>query len=219
MRDNGEFVVSQPSSAAAYLHVQAPTTTQTSVTFELYSNTGAVARDSTVVTINAGETVSVLLHHRISSAENLTVRVLGTSLDLVIRPESRVEITLLRRWQPPELIISGHEYPWSSGTYSLGSDIEDYHTLHITGQNGYKFVSKTISPLGMMRDTVKTTPWSWIINIEKLFELTFTGDCHNPRRLQDLEHLRRAMRYPGSARMCLPGPGWGSRRAFARRPA
>ena len=115
VRDNGEFVISQPSSIAAYIHVQAPTL-QTSVAFELYSNSRATARDTVIVTLNAGKTISILLHYRILKSENVTVRILGNNLDLIIQPQSRVEITLLRRWHPPELIISGHEYPWPSGT-------------------------------------------------------------------------------------------------------
>ena len=88
---DGEFTVSQPSSATAYLHVTAHTT-QANVTFELYSNTGAVARDSATVRIDAGEVRSIALHHRVTSNEKLTIRILGTGLDLSVAPESRVEV-------------------------------------------------------------------------------------------------------------------------------
>ena len=129
-----------------YLHIQA-SSKQTNVVFELYSNTGAVARDTVTVDIDAGETISISLHHRISSTEKLVVRIMGTNLEVTIAPESRVEVTLLRRWQPPELVISGSPYTWGSGTYTLSNDVEKYHTMHITGQKGTAFVSKTISPL------------------------------------------------------------------------
>ena len=103
---------------------------------------------------------------------------MGTNLDVSVKPESRVEVTLSRRWQPPELIISGSPYPWGSGTYALGNDVEKYHTIHVTGQKGTAFISKTISPLGMMRDTAPGTAKTWAMAVEKSIDLKFTGAGH-----------------------------------------
>ena len=180
---DGVFVISQPSSITAYLHVSAHST-QSNVRFGLYSNTGAVVRDSATVNIDAGEVVSIALHHRVTSDEKLTIRVMGTNLDLSIEPESRLEITLLRRWQPPELLVSGSPYPWPSGTYHIGQNIEDYQTIQITGQKGFTFITKNISPKGMLRDTIQPTSKVWIFEVETNLSLTFTGEKHKMLKIE-----------------------------------
>ena len=184
---NGEFVVSQPSSITAYLHISAQTK-QANARFEMFSNTGAVARDSATVQIDAGEVVSIALHHRVTSNEKLTIRVLGTDLDLFVASESRVEVTLLRRWHPPELLVSGSPYPWAPGTYHIGQDIEKYHTIQITGQKGFGFITKTISPTGMLRDTAKGTAKTWLFDVESSLSLTFTDDGHKTLKIESEQH-------------------------------
>ena len=96
-------------------------------------------------------------------------------MNLVVEPESRVEVTLLRRWQPPELLFSGKVYPWASGILSIANNVEEYRQLHITGQNGNAFIAKTISPIGMMHDSHNKT---WKMSFEKHINLVFGGEKH-----------------------------------------
>ena len=183
---DGRYTVSQPSSVTAYLHVNSHISLS-NVIFELYSNTRAAAQDVKTVSINAGEAMSIALHHRVTSNETLTIRVMGTDLALSVEPNSFVEITLLRRWEPPELLVSGSSYPWAPGTYHIGQNIEDYHTIQITGQKGYSFISKTISPKGMLRDTVRGTSKVWIFEVETNLSLTFTGEKHKTLKIESDE--------------------------------
>ena len=127
-----------------------------------------------------GESTTILLHHRITKIEKLVVRVMGQDLKLNIEPTSRVEVTLLRRWQPPELLISGKVYPWGSQTLSITNNIEEYRSLHITGQNGSNFIAKTISPLGMMHD--KKDPM-WKISVEDHIALIWDGEGHKTLKI------------------------------------
>ena len=186
---DGAFTIAQPSSVTAYLHISAQTK-QSNVRFEIFSNTGAVARDSATVNINAGEVVSIALHHRVTSPEKMTIRIMGTDLALSIASESRVEVTLLRRWEPPELLVSGLSYPWAPGTYHIGQNIEDYQTIQITGQKGFTFITKTISPKGMLRDTIQPTAKIWIFEVETNLSLTFTGEKHKTLKINSEEGFK-----------------------------
>ena len=78
----------------------------------------------------------------------------------------------MRRWQPPELLVSGKVYPWGSQTLSITNDVEAYRSIHITGQNGNLFISKTISPLGMLHDKQNIL---WDIVVEDMISLLWGG--------------------------------------------
>ena len=184
-----EFTISQPSSVTAYLEISVRTK-QSNVRFEMFSNTGAVARDSATVSINAGEVMSIALHHRITSNEKLTIRIMGTDLNLSVAPKSRVEVTLLRRWEPSELLVSGKPYPWGPGTYNIGNSIEKYQTIHITGQKGLSVITKTISPVGLLRDTVRGTTKTWMFDVETSLSLTFSGKGHKTLKIESEQHFK-----------------------------
>ena len=143
-----------------------------------------MVRDSAIVNINAGEVVSIALHYRIMSNEKLTIRIMGTDLDMSVAPESRVEITLLRRWEPSELLVSGKPYPWGPGTYNIGNDIEKYQTIHITGQKSLSVITKTISPVGLLRDTVRGSTKTWLFDVETSLILTFSGKGHKTLQIE-----------------------------------
>ena len=183
-RLNGAFIVSDPARIAVYLHLKA-TTTQAGVTCELYSATKGIVVDTATVKVIAGEQLSVLLNHRVTKSETLTVRVLGDDLNLTVAANSRVEVTLLRQWYPPELIVSGDAYPWGSGTYKLVNDIEAYRHVHITGQNGDMFIGKSISPLGMRHDSINKV---WKIDIEDKILLEFKEHGHKTMIVKVIGH-------------------------------
>ena len=121
------------------------------------------------------ESMTVLLHHRTTKIEKLVVRIMGTGLKLDVQPTSRVEVTLLRRWEPPELLVSGDVYPWKTQTVSIANDVEKYRSITITGQQGETFIFKNISPLGMMHDSQNTT---WYMNVEGNIKLVWGGPGH-----------------------------------------
>ena len=123
-RSVGQFIISQPSRCSAYLHCIAPHTTQENVTFELYSRSIGTPVASQVVTLPKGELTSILIHHGIAKKETLTVRIVGSNLDLTVQKGSRVEVTENHRWEAPELIVGNVIYPWTSQTISLANDIE-----------------------------------------------------------------------------------------------
>ena len=113
-----------------------------------------MARDYATVKIDAKDSLSILLHHRVTGVENLTDRILGTNLNLIVKPESRVEVTLLRRWQPPELLVRDQVYPWASQTLHLGNDVEAYPQNRTAWQHIYIEMNQ---PLGMQHDNINTT--------------------------------------------------------------
>jgi len=171
----GQFIISIPARLTAYLKVRAPITTQDKVTFEIYSRTAAAAVSSKTIKMIKGELLSILLHHRLIKRETLTVRIMGTDLNLVVEKGSRVEVSETRQWQPPELIAGNIAYPWAPQTVTLINNVEKYRSLHVTGQLGDTFVAKTISPVGMMHDDLNKV---WKISVEKHINLEFKGLKH-----------------------------------------
>ena len=171
----GQFIISQPSRCSAYLHCRAPRTTQKDVTFELYSRSIGTPVVSKVVTLPKGELISILMHHSIAKRETLTVRIVGTNLDLVVEEGSRVEVTETHRWEAPEMVVGSAVYPWTSGTIYLANDIERYHFLHLTARNGDVFVEKTFSPIGM-RGPHDINVWK--LSVEQKISLEFSGEKH-----------------------------------------
>ena len=170
----GQFIISEPSRCSAYLHCRAPRTTQEDVTFELYSRSIGTPVVSKVVTLPKGELISILMHHSIAKRETLTVRIVGTNLDLVVEKGSRVEVTETHRWEAPELIVGNVVYPWTSRTVFLANDIDKYHFLHVTARKGEIFLQKTFSPIGMVAPHYT----SWTISVEGKITLRFTGSTH-----------------------------------------
>ena len=188
---SGEFIISQPSSCATYLHCIAENKTQENVLFELYSRTKAQVVDSATLNLQKGELYSILLHHRVDATESLSVRVFGTDLDFVIRSAgSRFEVTETHRWEAPELIITNHVYPWPLETdVTIANNIEEYQHLHILAKHDDNFIHTVISPVGLMSlgDRGSST---WKISVEGKLDLEFSGDGHQTLKMSSKEHFR-----------------------------
>ena len=170
----GQFIISQQSRCSAYLHCIAPRTTQENVTFELYSRSTGTPVSSKVVTLPKGELISILMHHGIAKRETLTVRIVGSDLDLTVQKGSRVEVTETHRWEVPEMIVGNVVYPWTSQTIYLANDIEKYNFLHISARKDDVFIEETISPIGMKAPHYT----SWTISVEGKITLQFSGPTH-----------------------------------------
>ena len=181
-RSNGLFIVSQPSSIATYIHVRSRQDTQ--ATFELYSNSSAKVVQSSMVNLIKNEQLSVLMQHRIEKYEKLSIRVWGLNLNITIDADSRVEVTLLRLWYPPELVAASSKYPWGPGTLYLANDINGYRQIHITAYKDTTFISKTISPMGMIHDS--TIDKTWTVNVENSLKLEFSGRSHDVLHISEI---------------------------------
>ena len=97
---------------------------------------------------------------------------------------SRFEVTETHRWEAPDLIASDVEYPWSSSTVTIAKshNVEAYHYLHITVQNGEVFLSKTISPVGM-KSTGALENVVWKVSVEDKVKLKFSGVGHRTLKI------------------------------------
>ena len=178
---NGEFIISQPSYCATYLHCIAKNKTQEKVRFELYSRSIARIVDHVEIKLPKGELVSILLNHRIEYFEKISVRVIGKDLDFVVQTKgSRVEVTETNRWEAPELVVSSSNYPWPIDTQlTIANDIEKYQYMHIIGvcQHDDKFISAFFSPISIRS-------WSnWVISVEDKLILKFAGDGHKTLKI------------------------------------
>ena len=177
--DVSKFYIRQASRFSAYLHCRAPNTTQEGVTFELYSRTIGTPVSSKVITLPKGKLISVLLHHGVAKIEELTVRIVGVDLDLIVEQGSRIEVTETHRWESPEM-IAGKPYPWTSQTMTLSNNIEAYQFIHITAHNGVFFASKTISPIAMKAaDTLSI----WKVSVDSNVALEFSGVGHKTLKI------------------------------------
>ena len=184
IESGGQFIISQPSRCAAYLHCRAPNTTQEKVTFRLYSRMKA-AVDTQIVKLVKGELVSVLLNCGVPrKGDTLTVQIEGDNLDLIVERGSRVEVTETHRWESPQLLTSSVMYPWTSQTITINNDIETYNFIHITGNNGNTFITKTISPIGMY---TKNNISIWKISIANKINLEFSGNKHQTLKVETKE--------------------------------
>ncbi len=101
-------------------------------------------------------------------------------MDLIVEKGSRVEVTETHRWEAPEMVVSNVVYPWSSQTVTISNDIQMYHYIHITGQNGDAFIAKTISPIGMCSDHDIPV---WKISVEGKIDLEFSGAKHKTLKI------------------------------------
>ena len=72
-------------------------------------------------------------------------------------------------------------YPWTSQTITINNDIETYNFIHITGNNGNTFITKTISPIGMY---TKNNISIWKISIANKINLEFSGDKHQTPKVE-----------------------------------
>ena len=72
-------------------------------------------------------------------------------------------------------------YPWPSQTVTIVNNIDEYRSIHITGQLDNVFISKTISPLGMMHDALNKV---WKVSIEGHIDLEFSGVNHRTLKIK-----------------------------------
>ena len=75
------FRISKQSHFSVYLHCKALRETQKNVEFQIYRLTDSKPVTTKIVNLTKGEMISVLLHHRIDSLTDLSVRIFGKELD------------------------------------------------------------------------------------------------------------------------------------------
>ena len=126
------------------------------------------------------ELVAVLVDCSLNAVE-LSLRVDGKDLDLVIDSSTRFEVVLDEKWEVPEMLDGNKPYPWShDDVIQLDQNVEEYRFIHITAVNKNNYISDMISPMCM------TTP-SWDLDIYGLIGLKFTGSGHKTLKIHSTQ--------------------------------
>ena len=122
------------------------------------------------------ELVAVLVDCSLNAVE-LSLRIDGEDLDLVVDSSTRFEVVLTESWEVPETIDGNKAYPWvDNDVILLDQDVEKYRFILITVLKGNSYLSDMISPACML------TP-SWYIDVMGLISLNFTGEGHKTLKI------------------------------------
>ena len=122
------------------------------------------------------ELIAVLIDCSLNGAE-ISLRVDGQDLDLVIDSSTRFEVVLTEKWEVPETIDGNKIYPWiHNDVILLDQNVEEYRFIHITALFKDSYISYMISPTSMVGSI-------WFLDIYDLITLHFTGEGHKTLKI------------------------------------
>ena len=117
------------------------------------------------------ETIVVPIDCSLQGVE-MSLRVDGKDLDLLVEKPTRFEVVLTEKWEVPEKIVGDKIYPWiHNDVIHLDEDVEEYRFVHVTALLKSNYVSYMISPTSMSGSI-------WHLDISGLISLQFTGVGH-----------------------------------------
>ena len=122
------------------------------------------------------ELVAVLVDCSLNAVE-LSLRIDGVDLDLVVDSSTRFEVVLAEKWEIPETIDGNKPYPWvDDDVILLDQDVENYRFILITVLKGNSYLSDMISPACMLTS-------SWYLDVMGVISLNFTGEGHKTLKI------------------------------------